>query len=334
MSGRDAVLRNGVYFDPESNNPIAIQGPERAPVNTAGNTPNTQQILNAPGPQSATDWVKANLPNPREGGRVFNDYPQVDIGLQTTNFANKLRELNGYGLGNISSNIRSISELQKVVDFVTRRSAEMGKPLYTQDERGINRRSQNPGTQEVMQLLRMSSGEQQQLANALFQIETSQNPAGYQSREGGPTKGVTFNAPEAMNGNIGQTPLHVFLGSLQSVLALLLPENQSVAIFKPMGRLSNPDASKPFIGQVEGEKPRIDRRKPGGMGDGDQLEAKIEMQARARAGKKPVDEERIRQTQVKARLAEEREKRDRAKREAAQREVAPFRVDVTRRRFT
>ena len=70
------------------------------------------------------------------------------------------------------------------------------------------------------------------------------------------------------------------------------------------------------------------------MGSGDQLEAKIEMQARARAKGKPIDEERVRETQVKARLAEEREKRDRAKREAAQREVAPFRVDVTRRRFT
>ena len=207
LAGRDAVLRNGVYFDPETNNPIAIQGPERAEVNAAGNTPNTQQILNAPGPQSATDWVKANLPAPREGGRVFNDYPQVDIGLQTTNFANKLRELDGYGLQNVSSNIRSVAELQKVVDFVTKRAAEMGKPLYRTDEQGKNRRVMNPGTAEVMNLMRMSEVEQQQLANALYQIETSQNPATYQSREGGPTKGVTFNAAEALNGNIGQTPV-------------------------------------------------------------------------------------------------------------------------------
>ena len=331
----NATLRNGVYYDPETNNPIAIQGPERAPVNAAGNTPNTQQILNAPGPQSATDWVKANLPSPREGGRVFNDYPQVDIGLQTTNFANKLRELDGYGLQNVSSNIRSVEELQKVVDFVARRSAEMGKPLYTQNEQGRNVRSQNPGTQEVMQLLRMSTGEQQQLANALFQIETSQNPAAYQSREGGPTKGVTFNAPEAMNGNIGQTPI-ARVPRESAIRVGTSPAGKPIRanIQAQLAQLPTPDASKPFIGQVEGEKPRIDRRKPGGMGDGDQLEAKIEMQARARAKGKPIDEERVRQTQVKARLAEEREKRDRAKREAAQREVAPFRVDVTRRRFT
>ena len=207
----NATLRNGVYYDPVTNNPLAIQGPERAAVNAAGNTPNTQQLLNAPGPQSATDWVKANLPAPREGGRVFNDYPQVDISLQTTNFANKLRELNGYGLGNVSGNIRSVAELQKVVDFVTRRSAEMGKPLFIQDEQGRNRRSQNPGTQEVMQLLRLSQGEQQQLANALFRLRPSE--PGATKVVSGLTKGITFNAPEVRN--IGQTPITG--SSLQSV---------------------------------------------------------------------------------------------------------------------
>ena len=335
LSGRDAVLRDGVYFDPESNNPIAIQGPERAAVNAGGNTPNTQQVLNAPGPQSATDWVKANLPAPREGGRVFNDYPQVDIGLQTSNFANKLRELDGYGLQNVSSNIRSVAELQKVVDFVTRRAAEMKKPMFATDEQGKNRRSLNPGAQEVMNLMRMSEGEQQQLANALFQIETSQNPSAYQGRLQGPTKGVTFNAPEAMNGMSTATQVAtVPPGSAIRVGTSEAGKPVRASIRGQLAQLEGSDAQKPFIGQVQGEKPRVDRRKPGGMGSGDALEAKIEMQARARAKGKPIDEERVRQTQVKARLAEEREMRDRRKREAAQREVAPFRVDVTRRRFT
>ena len=50
------------------------------------------------------------------------------------------------------------------------------------------------------------------------------------------------------------------------------------------------------------------------MGTGAELEANIAAQARQRSRGKPVDQERVRQTQVKARLTEEREKRDNAKR--------------------
>ena len=32
------------------------------------------------------------MPDYREGGRTFGDFPQVDITLQTTNFANKVRD--------------------------------------------------------------------------------------------------------------------------------------------------------------------------------------------------------------------------------------------------
>ena len=96
-----AIVRDGVYFDPVTNNPIAIQGPEVAPQFPGANTPNTAQAANAPHPQNATSWISANLPGPQEGGRVFGGYPQTDITLATTNIAQKLRELDGFGLSNL-----------------------------------------------------------------------------------------------------------------------------------------------------------------------------------------------------------------------------------------
>ena len=95
-----------------------------------------------------------------------------------------------------------------MTDFIVRKSDEMGKPLYLKDEAGKNRRSANPGVGEVMQLLRMSDVEKQQLANALYQMETSQPSAAretYQTRSGSPTVGVIFNAPEAIEGNMAAT---------------------------------------------------------------------------------------------------------------------------------
>ena len=55
--------------------------------------------------------------------------------------------------------------------------------------------------------------------------------------------------------------------------------------------------------------------RPKGMGTGDALEDNIRKQAESRARGKPVDETRVRQNQVKARLVDEREKRDSARRE-------------------
>lgn len=303
----NAVLRNGTFFDPNTNNPIAIQGPETPAVFQGANTPNTQQVVNAPAPQNAATWMQANLPQAREGGRVFNDYPQVDITTATTNFAQKLRELDGFGLGNISENIRSPQELDRVISFIANKARETGKPLYLRDEEsGTNRRSANPGAQEVMQLLRMSPGEQEQLANALYQVEMSQDPTAYRARTQGPTQGVNFDAQEAINGKMGQVPVARIPGGS----TIRMDDGSRRTIVTELAGLEGTDAQKPFMAQVQGESPRINRRKPGNMGSGDELAARIEMQARARAKGKPMDEKRVRANIVKARLAEERAKRD------------------------
>ena len=310
VSSQRPIVRDGVYFDPMTNNPIAIQGPDTPPQFRGANTPNTAQVANAPQPQNARTWLSENLPSPREGGRVFNDYPQVDITLATTNFAQKLRELDGYGLGNVSRNIRSADELQRVTDYVIKRSAEMGKPLYLKNEDGKNVRSANPGVSEVMQLLDLSDIEKQQLANALYQIETSQPSAArttYQSREGGPTVGVIFDSPEAIEGNMAQT---TNIARIPEGSTITGPGGKRIGIRKSLQGLNSPGAQKPFIGQVQGEKPRVNRFKPGNMGSGAELEARIQQQAQERAKGKPVDQERVLINKVKARLAEEREARD------------------------
>ena len=324
------IIKNGVYVDPNTGNPIAIQGPDTPPAFQGANTPNTAQAQNAPTASNAATWMQANLPTPPEGGRVFGDYPQVDITLETTNFAQKLRELDGFGLEGISSNVRSRDELQRASDFVVRRAQEQGKPLYIRDEAtGKNVRSVNPGVAEVMQLLRMSPGDQSRLANALYQIEMSQDSPQkdvYLSRSGGPTAGVTFDAPEAVDPSQMQAPV----ARIPKGSTIRGPGGQRQTIVEQLAGLEGSDAQKPFIGQIQGEAPRVNRRKPGNMGSGDELQANIEAQAASRAKGKPVDEGRVRQNVVKARLAEEREKRDAAKREATKREITPFVVDRTR----
>ena len=321
VSSQRPVVRDGVYFDPMTNNPIAVQGPDTPPQFRGANTPNTAQSANAPQPQNARTWLAENLPSPREGGRVFNDYPQVDITVATTNFAQKLRELDGYGLGNVSQNIRSADELQRVTDYVVQKSGEMGKPLYIKNEEGKNVRSANPGVQEVMQLLRMSDMEKQQLANALYQIETSQPSAAretYQSRSGSPTVGVTFDAPEAIEGNMAAT---TDVARIPAGSTIAGPGGTRIGIRQALQGLESPGAQKPFIGQVQGEKPRVNRRKPGNMGSGAELEERIEQQAQERAKGKPVDEQRVLMNKVKARLAEEREARDNKERAAKMSEI-------------
>ena len=57
---------------------------------------------------------------------------------------------------------------------------------------------------------------------------------------------------------------------------------------------------------MQGEKPRVNR-KPGGMGEGNEMMNNIRRQAVARGRGKPIDEERENQNQIKAKLVEERE---------------------------
>ena len=220
IQGQITRRHDGVYLNPRTGDPVAIQGPELPTVMAGDRTPNNGSSSNAVNaPQTAREWVASTVPEYREGGRTFGDYPQVDITMETTNFANQLRE---YGrkigmssLENTSSNIRSVAELQRVasaVDQFTRQDQDPKKKLLIQDPNrpGRNIPAGNQIVSGLMNALRMSSGDEQRLANALFQLDAAerssvnQNPTGtYLGRSvrgPGTEKGVVFDAPEAMGG--------------------------------------------------------------------------------------------------------------------------------------
>ena len=136
------------------------------------NNGSSSDAVNAP--QTAQEWLSINQPDYRESGRTFGDYPQVYMNLETTNFAQKLRELEGFGMEGVSSNIRSVDELQRVIDHVGSVAQKQGKQLYRfNPETGKNVPSSTAGAAEVMNLLRMNEGDQQRLANALFQLDAA-----------------------------------------------------------------------------------------------------------------------------------------------------------------
>ena len=64
--------------------------------------------------------------------------------------------------------------------------------------------------------------------------------------------------------------------------------------------------------------------RPGGMGEGNEMMDNIRRQAVSRGRGKPIDEERVRGNQIKARLVEEREKRDSRKREEKRKLIQRF----------
>ena len=334
IKGQATRRHDGVYVDAQSGLPIATVEDNMPAVLAGDNVPNngsSSDALNAP--QTAREWVAASQPDYREGGRTFGDYPQVDITRETTNFANKLRELEGYGMEGVSANIRSVDELQRVIDRVVDVSGKQGKQLFSfNPETRKNEPSSAPGAAEVMNLLRMNEGDQQRLANAMFQLDAAkrssvnQNSTGtYLSRTGEPTKGVVFDASEAMNDSSGQAQVaRVPKGSTIRTGTDEKGKPIRSTIVTELAKLKGEGAQKPFIGQVAGEKPRVNRMRPGGMGEGNELMHNIRRQAVSRSRGKGIDEERVRQNQVKARLVEEREKRDSAKREAQKEEIRRF----------
>jgi hypothetical protein len=340
IKGQVTRRHDGVYLNPQTGDPVAVQGPELPAALVGDRIPNngsSSDAINAP--QSAQEWITLNKPDYREGGRTFGDYPQVDITRETTNFAQKLRELEGFGMQGVSANIRSVDELQRVIDHVGAVAQKQGKQLYRFDaETGKNRPSSAAGAAEVMNLLRMNEGDQQRLANALFQLDAAkrssvnQNATGtYLSRTGEPTKDVIFNASEAMTDNSGQAEVARIPKGSTIRVGTDTQTGKPIrgTIVTELAGLDTEGAQKPFMGAVVGpdgkpEKPRVNRMRPGGMGEGNELMHNIRRQAVSRSRGKGIDEERVRQNQVKARLVEEREKRDSAQREARKEEIRRY----------
>ena len=124
------------------------------------------------------------------------------------------------------------------------------------------------------------------------EISVNQNATGtYLSRTGEPTKGVVFDASEAMNDSSGQAQVaRVPKGSTIRTGTDEKGKPVRSTIVTELSKLESDGAQKPFIGQVEGEKPRVNRMRPGGMGEGNELMSNIRRQAVSRSRGKGIDE--------------------------------------------
>ena len=339
--GPAAFNSQGIALDPRTGNPLAIQGPEYITPNT-----DTGSALNAP--MTSRAWAVEKQPGFREGGRVFGDYPQTDITGATTLFADRLRQLEGFS--NISSNVRSVDELQRAVDAVIGKGGNFTTREPVTDASGRttlkSTRQAEPDIRGVLNKLRYTPAQEAQLANAMYQMDvaagTTINQQGKQqyftrTGPGGklqPTQmgsmvtpggaSVIFNAPEAIDPREGQA-------AVERVRPGQTIEGRDIGT--AFRGLSTPGARQPFIGQVEGEKPRISRYNTTGETDPVAIESALRKKeegfqvARAKKSRgriEPVDEQGLRGKVVKAQLTEERAKRDDKKRQAREREVSQY----------
>ncbi len=338
----------GIALDPATGNPIGTQGPMYQGPNT-----DTGSTLNAP--MTTRAWMVEKQPGYREGGRSFGDFPQVDVTGATTLFADRIRGLEGFE--NVSPNIRGIGELQRAADAVV---ASLPGPFYTKEQspgggKLIPRKQANPDIRGVLGKLRYTPAQEQQLANAMYQMEVAkateinQNGKGqYFTRTGpmgdleptsfgGTTPGgakLFFNSPEAIDPRAGQAQVaRVNPGQT-------IEGRDIVTAFKG---LPSPGAQQPFIGQVAGETPRIDRRNSTGQTTPEGIESSMRRQEQVfaqnrqktaakkdpRAIVRPVDQQQVdepalRGKVVKAQLTQERANRDAKKRQKKQAEIMQY----------
>jgi len=269
VKGEAVRRQDGVYLDPRTNNPIAVQGPELPAALQGSNSPSSANVLNAP--QTAREWVTAMRPEYREGGRVFGDYPQVDTTLEAATFANKVNDYIG---GEVPiAPPRSIGEFESAVESVLDTARQREDTMYNFDaETQRNVATTDPGIGAVMNKLRYNESGMERMANALFQLDTAarssvnQNAkATYANRTGGPTQDVVFDAKEAINPSEGAAPIarqrkgtSIRTGTTTDKRGR--PKAVKTDIVTAMSQLSDPQAAKPFIGAVAGQEQPVGRQ--------------------------------------------------------------------------
>lgn len=329
---QDAIVVDGVWRNPQTLEPLAIQGPQRPEVFQGSNTPNTGQVLNIPQGQNATSWLQSNVPEYREGGRVFGDFPQTDIIGTATNLAQKLSD---YGIEGVPSDIRSLEELDKAIQIVGADYAAQGKqPFRFDSQTGKNLPSTAFGAEELFTALRMSAPERAATANMLYQLNVAQNTQVNQNqktqfleRTASATPDINFNAAEAMLGETGAARIATIpsgsnvttgftdrgkpvrqtivsqLRGLDAEPAVTMPFYG--AVVDPQTRQLETDAGPEYLTRFKGlAGSNQDQRQT--LGEGAELEAAILDQARKRAGKKPVNMEIVRRNQQNALEVERR----------------------------
>ena len=335
----------GAAIDPRSGQPLGAIGPEFV-------TPNTEPSAALNAPITTQSWMVQKQPEYREGGRVFGDYPQVDVTGATTLLANRLRGVEGFQ--NISPNVRSIGELQRAVDIAARGgNVRFATREPVTDASGKTKlksvKQANPDIRGLLSALRYTPAQEAELANAMYQLEvakeTQVNQQGkqqYYTRTGpngqleptsfgGTTPGgasVFFDSPEAIDPREGQAQV-ARVNPGQTI------EGQDIKT--ALAKLTNKEAAMPFIGAVAETDPATGKTQletkagPGYLtrynttgqtsraGIEGVLREKEERNQRNRAKKSrgrimPVDENDLRGKVEKAVVTQERADRDNSKR--------------------
>ena len=175
------------YADPVTKAPIALDPALGISLATQGaNTPDTAQMMNAPqNPQTAREWTASNLPAMvQDTGGTPPRYPQANISKETTEYSNKLNAmLKGMGLKS-APNVRLLDEIDIVANEVQKRLQAKGKTLYVKDEFDRNIPAGTQVVSGLMNKLDMTGGDEQRLANSMFQLDAArrssvnQNPTG------------------------------------------------------------------------------------------------------------------------------------------------------------
>lgn len=341
-----AELRGGTYIDPRTGTPLAMEEPGNA-VFAGSNTPDTNNMLNAPTRETAIDYVARQQPDFKDGGRVYGDYPQVDITGQSTEFAKRVRNSGLVDPSVVPQDVRSIDEFQKAVDAISAITAEKGTRMYRRAEVGdVNTKKMTTkniqsdpsmvGPAEVMNKLRYTPAQEQAFAQSLYQAEVSRNSGINSNRSAeyfgrgavapGPKDAIVFSAAEAINPREGEANVARIQGGQT------IEGGDIKAAFR---NLSEPGARQPFIGQVEGQAPRVERFVGAGIGNlptdqipgalrsqaADREKVKAERQLRKsgkpvspariqRAAEGMIDEGTLGRNTVKAQLTKERAVRD------------------------
>ena len=137
--------------------------------------------------------------------------------------------------------------------------------------------------------------------------------------------GVFFGSPEAIDPRDGQASV-----------ARVRPGQQIEGrdIGTAFRGLSDPGARQPFIGQVEGESPRVNRYNTTGESSPEGIARVLREKEEGFSRKtgKPVDQGALRGKVTKAVLAQERHNRDEKKRKARQEQIREY-TPVSVRRF-
>lgn len=342
---RDPRTGSYVGFD---GNPLAIQGPERAMAGV--NAPDTANMLNAPQKESAINYVVKQLPDFKEGGRVFGDFNQTDLTGASTLFAQRVANSGLVDPARVPRDIRSVEEFQGAINMLAGAAEQQGVNMYrmeqqqTPDGRTLLQKSRVPagqvGASEVMNYLRYTPAEASQFANMMYQSEIAKATTINQNAKNtyfgrgavatGPKDNIVFSAAEAINPREGEAQVaRVRPGQTVG------RGGQKTDIKAAFRQLNEPGARQPFIGQVEGESPRINRYVgPAAAGlTSDQIPAALREQEMGfarnkaqRAMKKEgsvispmrvdrraagmIDEAGLRDKTIKAQLVRERTERD------------------------